>query len=268
MPDPMLFAGCLTVGAVAGVLGGMLGIGGGVVIVPSLLVLFEGLGMTTETGLRVAVATSLASIVATSASAARAQHRRGAVEWPLVLRMAPWLVAGSVVCAPAVELLPARILGLLVGAFFAAVAVVMLSNWSPAPAGRDPRGSTVATVGLGAGAISSAAGIGGGNVLVPTFVWFGIEMPRATGTSSALGVPIALAGTIGWILASRDAPELPPFTVGYVLWPAAIAIAATSVLTAPLGVALAHRVPRLALRRTFGILLLLVSARLVLRALA
>jgi len=261
--DPALLAACAAVGAGAGFLGGLLGIGGGVVIVPALLLLFEMQGMAATVAAPVAVATSLATIIATSVSAARAQIRRGSVDWAIVRSWTPALVLGSVASGPVASRLPEAVLPWFIGAFLFTVALIMLSAWTPAPHRRLPRGAAGFGLGGAAGLVSGLAGIGGGNVIVPTFVYFNVPMRLAAGTSSTLGFPIAVAGTIGFLIAGLGRDDLPPGTLGFVHLPAAGALAVLSFACAPLGVALAHRIPAQRLKRLFGLLLVVVSTRVL-----
>ncbi|MEE4297917.1 MAG: sulfite exporter TauE/SafE family protein [Pseudomonadales bacterium] len=261
--DPLLLAACAAVGAGAGFLGGLLGIGGGVVIVPALLLLFEARGMPASSAAPVAVATSLATIIATSVSAARAQIRRASVDWGIVRAWTPALVLGSAASGPLASLLPGAVLPWFIGLFLFAVALVMLSAWTPAPHRRLPGGAPGFGLGASAGLLSGLAGIGGGNVIVPTFVYFNVPMRMAAGTSSTLGFPIAVAGTIGFLVAGHGRTDLPAGTLGYVHLPAAGALAVLSFAAAPLGVALAHRIPAPRLKRIFGVLLVVVSSRVL-----
>ena len=263
VPDPFLLAACAVIGALAGILGGMLGIGGGVIIVPALLLLFEATGMETTVAAPVAVATSLATIIATSVSAARAQLRRDSVDRAIVRRWTPALVLGGLGSGPLATRLPEPVLPWFIGAFLLSAALVMLSAWTPAPHRRLPAGAAGFGLGASAGLVSGLAGIGGGNVIVPTLVWFNVPMRLAAGTSSTLGFPIAVAGTIGFAVAGLERTDLPPGTLGFVHVPAALALALASFACAPLGVALAHRIAAARLKRVFGLLLLLVSLRLL-----
>jgi uncharacterized membrane protein YfcA len=265
--DPLLLGACAGVGACAGFLGGLLGIGGGVVIVPALLLLFEWQGFAAGTAAPVAVATSLATIIATSVAAARAQIRRGSVDWAIVRAWTPALLVGGLASGPVAQRLPEAALPWFIGLFLLAVSGIMLTAWQPAPHRTLPRGAPGIALGGGAGLLSGLAGIGGGNVIVPTLVFFNVPMRLATGTSSTLGLPIAVAGTIGFVLTGLGRPDLPPGTLGFVHVPAAMAMAVLSFTVAPLGVAFAHRIPAARLKRIFGSLLAVVSARVLWSAL-
>ena len=263
----LFFSSCVAIGAVSGFLGGLLGIGGGVVIVPALIVLFDlgGLFPPFE-ATAVAVATSLSVIVFTSMSAATAQIRAGMVEWHIVRRWAGFLVLGSLGAGILATALPVLLFRGFIGAFLLFVAVVMLTSWKPSPHRNIPGTGLSAMLGTAGGLISGIAGIGGGNVIVPTLVYFNTPVHRATATSSTLGVPIAIAGTLGYVFAGWGrAPE--DWMVGYVYLPAFAAIMLASVIAAPLGVRAAHRVAPLPLRRAFGALLVVVSLRMLYSAL-
>jgi uncharacterized protein len=265
---PVFLGFCVAIGAFSGFVGGLLGIGGGVVIVPALIILLDILGfLPPGVVTAVAVATSLACVLFTSLAAAAAQVRAGMVDWSIARRWAPFLVLGSFLAGWVATALPVPVFRGLIGAFLLFVAMVMLTRWRPA-AHRDPPGSGLSAVlGCGGGLISGIAGIGGGNVIVPTLIYFNIPIHRATATSSALGVPIALAGTLGYVAVGLGL-DLGPGMLGYLYLPGFLAIVAAAVLTAPLGVRAAHRLAAAPLRQAFGGLLVLVSARMLYTAIA
>jgi uncharacterized membrane protein YfcA len=262
--DPIvwLLIACVGVGAVAGFLAGLLGIGGGVVIVPALLLLFD-LAELEGGSARLAVGTSLATIIATSISAARAQIRRGAVDWDIVRAWTPALLAGSLASGPVAAVLPAGTLPWFIGSFLLLVSAIMLTRWRPAPHRVLPGPAGNLALGSTAGLVSGLAGIGGGNVIVPTLVYFNVPMQRAAATSSTLGFPIALFGSLGFVLAGWNEPGLPPGSLGHVWLPAAAVIAVMTFLVAPFGVAAGHRMPAEVLRRIFGIALVLAAGRIL-----
>ena len=264
---------CVVVGAVAGFLGGLLGIGGGVVIVPALILLFDIAGTFTSAPpgsnltTLIAVATSLGSIIFTAAAAARSQIRARMVEWLVVRRWVPALVVGSYLAGFVAAELGVQILRLLIGVFLLFVSAVMLTNWKPAPHRVLPGRTASAVIAGFAGLISGIAGIGGGNVVVPTLVFHNIPVHRATATSSALGFPIALAGALGYVHRGWSVTTLDDGLLGFIYLPALVAIVSATVLFAPLGVRFAHRLPPQPLKRAFGLLLILVSARMIWTAL-
>ena len=268
---------CVLVGAVAGFLGGLLGIGGGVVIVPALILLFDSAG--TFTGVNganaggagagsnlttlIAIATSLGSIIFTAAAAARSQIRARMVEWLVVRRWVPTIILGSYLAGFVAAELGVEILRSLIGVFLLFVSGVMLTNWKPAPHRVLPGRVASAGMAMGAGLISGIAGIGGGNVVVPTLVFHNVPVHRATATSSALGFPIALAGSLGYIHRGWSSTSLDDSLLGYIYLPALAAVVSATVVFAPLGVRAAHRLPAQPLKRVFGVLLILVSTRMI-----
>ncbi len=262
--DQFFFIGsCLGIGILSGFLGGLLGIGGGVVIVPALIILLDLLGFLPPGQVTaVAVATSLSCVLFTSLSAALTQMRAGMVEWAIVRQWAPFLIVGSYLAGWVATALPLPLFRGLIGGFLVFVAFVMLTSWRPSPHRRLPGLVPSALLGGAGGLISGIAGIGGGNVVVPTLVYFNTPLHRATATSSTLGVPIALAGSLGYVTVGWG-QDLGPGMLGYVYLPGFVAIVAAAVLTAPLGVRAAHRIEPLPLRRAFGVLLLLVAARML-----
>jgi len=261
-----LIVACTLLGMVAGLLAGMLGIGGGVVIVPALILILAAQDFPAEFIVITAVATSLATIIFTSISAARAQIRRMAVDWTIARRWAPFVVLGSFFSGFIAARLPAVALEVGIACFLLLVSVVMLSRWVPDPSRRMPGAMGTSGLGLFSGVLSGLAGIGGGNVMVPLMVFFNVPMQRAVATSSFLGLPLALVGTLGYAL-SGWGQSIHAWTVGYVYVPAALLIAFFTVLVAPLGVALSHRIPAPVLKRGFGALLFLVSVRMLINGL-
>ncbi len=254
----------LALGAVAGVLAGMLGIGGGLVLVAALVWLLPTQGVPPGDAVHVALATALASIVLTGLSSARAHHRRGSVLWPT----AAWLVPGMLLGGWLGSLVATRLEGEWLRAFIAVycyLAALQLGlDWPRARAERPdaPVGPAYTAAGGFIGALSALVGIGGGSMTVPLLVWRGVRPVLAVGTSSACGVAIALASAAGFAFHGPVQGSLPAGSWGYVFLPAAIGIAVASVFTAPLGTKIAHGISGLALRRVFAGFLLLVGTSL------
>jgi len=257
---------CSALGIVAGILAGMLGIGGGVVIVPALVLILSAQDFPSELIVITAVATSLCTIIFTSISAARAQIRRKAVDWAIFRLWAPTVVAGSFLSGFIAARLPAIVLEVGIAVFLLVISLIMLSRWVPDPARTMPGKAGTTGLGLFSGVLSGLAGIGGGNVMVPLMVFFNVPMQRAVATSSTLGFPLAVVGTLGYVI-SGWGMELMPWSVGYVYLPAVGLIALFTVLMAPVGVALSHRIPAPTLKRCFGALLFLVAGRMLFNAL-
>lgn len=261
--DPALLLACAATGLAAGILGGMLGIGGGIVIVPALLLLFDARGMDPGLAAPMAVATSLASIVFTSFAAARAQIRRQAVEWEVVRRWTAFLVLGSVTSGQLAVRFPPGALPAFIAGFLVLAAVLMFTNYRP-PAQRTLPGPAAGGVlGYVIGLVSGLAGIGGGNLIVPTLVYCNVVVIRATATASALGVPVAMAGTLGYVWAGWGHAQLPAGSLGFVHLPATAAIVTLSMAGASAGVALGHRLPAIRLRRIFAVVLVAAAARVL-----
>lgn len=254
-------AAYLAVGAAAGLLAGLLGVGGGLVIVAALAWILPAQGVPPAAVMHVALATSLATILATSLSSTRAHLARGSVMWPTVRALVPGLLVGGVLGALLADQLPDRALRYGVAAFcFAAGWQLATRKAVPeGEAGAVPAGAGLVAWGGVIGALSALVGIGGGSMTVPLLVHRGARAVRAVGTSAACGFAIALASAAGYVWGGRDATGLPPGTWGYVHLPAAAAIAVASVLLAPAGAALAHRLRGIVLQRLFAGFLVLMG---------
>jgi uncharacterized membrane protein YfcA len=252
------------VGAIAGILAGLLGIGGGLVIVPMLVYVFARNSIPAELTMHLALATSMASIIFTSVSSFMAHHRRGAVRWDVVKRIVAGILTGTFLGSCFASAMSTDFLKLFFVVFLYFVSIQLFLNKKP-KGGRDlPAKAGMFGVGNGIGVVSSLVGIGGGTLSVPFMLWCNIRVHHAIGTSSAIGLPIAIAGTAGYIVNGWNVATLPPYSVGYVYLPALIGIAAVSVLTAPLGVKLAHSLPVDPLKRIFSLLLFAVATKMLL----
>lgn len=256
----------LALGAVAGVLAGLLGVGGGLVLVAALAWLLPTLGIPKEAAMHAALASSLASIVLTAAASARAHASRGSVLWPTVAWMVPGLLIGGWLGSGVAVRVDDSVLRWIVAGYCFLAAAQLTFGGTRAGAGDGvppPRGMPMTAAGLGIGAVSAVVGIGGGSMTVPLLVWRGVQPVRAVGTSSACGVAIGIASAIGYAL-HAPAGALPQHAIGYVYLPAAIGVAAASVLAAPYGMRLAHRLHGDTLKRVFAAFLALVGTSLVL----
>lgn len=250
------------IGAAAGVLAGLLGIGGGLIVVPALMAVMP---VPREILAHVAIGTSLASIAFTSISSARAHHRRGAVDWPLVMSLGPGLAVGAFAGAAAAHVLRSDHLQAIFGVFLLLVGFQMLLGLKPAAHRGRPGPMSATTVGGIIGLVSGVVGIGGGTMTVPYLAWCNVPIRQAIAVSAACGLPIAIAGAAGFIIFGAGAGL--PSGSGYVYWPAFLGVAVTSVFTSPLGAALAHRLPISTLRKAFALLAMAVAARLLLTSL-
>ncbi|MEY6431103.1 sulfite exporter TauE/SafE family protein [Thioalkalicoccus limnaeus] len=253
----------LATGALAGLLAGLLGVGGGVIMVPVLILVFMSLGLTAHWIPHLAVGTSLATIVGTGLASVWAHQRRGAVRWDLTWRLAPGLVIGAWLGAALAGWLPALWLKRIFAIFLLIVGLRMIWPRSVHSASTLPGPAGLFAAGSGIGALSALVGIGGGTLTVPLLARGGIDLRRAVATASACGLPIALAGATGFMLVGWGRDGLPAASTGFVYWPAVAAMLVASIPTAPLGAHLAHTLPVTLIKRFFGLLLMLVAARLL-----
>ncbi|MFC0679488.1 sulfite exporter TauE/SafE family protein [Lysobacter korlensis] len=255
----------LALGAVAGVLAGLLGVGGGLVLVAALAWLLPSMGVPVEAAMHAALASSLASIVMTAAASARAHARRGSVLWPVVAWMVPGLLLGGWLGSGVAVRIDGEVLRYFVAGYCVIAAAQLTFSRPRAPDGGPgpvPRGPAMTAAGTGIGAVSAIVGIGGGSMTVPLLIWRGVAPVRAVGTSSACGVAIGLASAMGYA-AHAPAGALPEHAIGYVYLPAAIGVALASVLAAPYGTQLAHRLSGPVLKRVFAGFLLAVAIALI-----
>jgi hypothetical protein len=254
----------LGVGAFAGVLAGLLGVGGGVVIVPALVLSFDWLALDGSHLMQLAVGTSLTTIVATSMSSIRAHHRRGAVLWPVVRNIAPGIVLGVILGALIADSVSSEFLRLVIGVFVLISGTNMLLGGTPAAHRALPEGGGLLAAGGVIGTVSALVGIGGGALSVPFLAFCNTEMKKAVATSAAIGLPIAVTGSASFVLTGLNEVDLPAWSTGYLYWPGFAGIALASTLFAPLGARLAHSLPTTTLKRVFAVLLLVVGTRMLL----
>lgn len=255
-----IYLGC---GAIVGILAGLLGVGGGTVIVPILLAVFPYQGVPPQYVQQIALGTSLASIMFTSISSARAHHSRGAVKWNIVRNIAPGIILGTFFGGIIATHLPTMFLKIFFICFLFAISAQMISNYRP-PATRNMPGAWgTATAGGVIGMVSSFVGIGGGSLSVPFMTYCNVPIHTAVGTSAAIGFPIAVAGALGYIVGGWGRPDLPADCFGFVNLYALLGISVASCLTAPLGVKLSHALPTKKLKRFFAIFLIIVGLKML-----
>lgn len=269
MLDPTLIAELLVLGVGTGFLAGLLGIGGGMILVPFITYILSARGVDASLAVKMAIATSMATIIFTSLSSVRAHHKRGTVMWPLVVRLAPGIVLGSAVASlGAFTALKGQGLALVFAAFVGFSALQMLRNTKPSPS-RDLPGP-VGQLGAGGvmGFLSGLVGAGGAFISVPYMTWCNVPMHHAISTAAALGFPIAVANVTGYVISGMSAQGLPAGAVGYIFVPALAVIASASVLIAPLGVRAAHALPVAKLKRIFALLLFCLAAYMLSKGLA
>ncbi|MBI2381730.1 MAG: sulfite exporter TauE/SafE family protein [Gammaproteobacteria bacterium] len=251
-------------GACSGVMAGLLGVGGGLIIVPALVAILPALGVPAEHLMHAAVASSLATILLTSLSSVRAHHGHGAVLWPVFWRLAPGIALGAALGAQLADALPSAGLKQVFGVFALVVAAQMALGLQAKARHALPGTLATTVIGLLMGGISGIVGIGGGSLVVPFLSGCSVPMPKAVGTSSACGLPIAAGGAAGAVLAGWSAQGMPAGSLGYVYAPALVVVGLVSVLTAPLGARWSHRLPVTVLKKVFAGFLALVGAKMLL----
>lgn len=258
-----LVLACLLVGLMAGFLAGLLGVGGGLVIVPALLAVFHLADFATELHQHLALGTSLATIAFTGLASMRAHHAKGAVRWDIVRQMTPGILLGTFVGAQIAGLISTRGLQWIFVIFAVLVAIQMLLDFKPKPSRQLPGTVGLFSAGSLIGLVSSWVGIGGGSLSVPLLCAWNVPVKTAIGSSSALGIPIAIAGAIGYIYSGYGIATLPPYSIGYVHIPSLICIVIASFPMAKLGAAVAHRLPVPTLKKCFATLLLVLAGKML-----
>jgi len=253
----------LLLGGVVGLLAGLFGVGGGIVTVPVLILGLPLVGVPMSHAIHMAVGTSLATIVITSISSIRAHHKRGGVIWPSFWRLTPGILIGAWLGGVIANMMAGPVLQRIFGVFAMLVGLRMLLLNHTDGQIRPVSVFVTGLMGLVIGTVSAMVGIGGGAITVPFLHATGVEMKRAVATSSACGLPIALAGAGSFVVAGWGVEDLPAGSAGFVYWPVALIIVLTSALLAPVGAALAHRLPATRLQRFFALLLMLIGGKLL-----
>ena len=261
MLDPLLIFELATLGLATGFLAGLLGIGGGMLIGPFMTIILSATGIGADLAVKMAIATSMATIMFTSISSVRAHHKRGAVRWDIVKGLAPGIVLGGAIASAGVfALLKGTALAIFFALFVGFSATQMFLDKKPKPSRQMPGTAGQVAAGSLIGFLSGLVGAGGGFISVPFMVAHNISIINAVATSAALGFPIALANTVGYVVSGTSLPGLPPHSLGYVWLPALGVIACCSVLTAPWGAKMAHRLPVAKLKRVFALILYVLAA--------
>lgn len=253
----------VALGLLSGFIAGLLGVGGGLVLVPVLSWIYAREGFPAEYNIHMALGTSLAVIVLTSVSSLRAHHRHGAVRWPAVRRIAPGIVLGTLAGAIAAAWMPDRGLRWFFVAFLFYAATQMLLGFRPNPQRELPGWPGMTLAGSVIGLVSSWVGIGGGTLSVPFLNWCNIRFQEAIGTSAAIGFPIAVSGATGYALSGQVATGMPAASLGFIYLPALAAVALFSITTAPLGARLTHSLPVPRLKKIFAGLLYVLGLRML-----
>ena len=253
----------LAIGVTVGFLAGLLGIGGGMIMVPMLVFVFTAKGFPAEHMMHLSLATSMATIVFTSLSSVRAHHRHQAVDWVVARAMAPGIVAGALAATLAAGFIPTRPLAIFFTGFMFYAAMQMFIEIRPKPSRQLPGAAGLFGAGAGIGALSSVLAAGGAFLSIPFLAWCNLPLKRAIGTAAANGFPIAVAGTVGYVLNGLRIEGLPEGSLGYVYLPALALIVAASMPLAPLGARLAHRLPVKRLRIVFALMLFGLGLRML-----
>lgn len=252
----------ISLGLVAGFFAGLLGIGAGLIMVPVLTELLLHQGMTAHVSLRLALGTSMAAIVTSAALSTRTHHRHDAVLWPVVKAITPGILLGTLAGTLVAREISTRSLALFFVGFMLFVAMQMTFELRPKAARALPPPFNIGLVGLVIGVVSSLAAVGGGALSVPFLVWCSVGVHQAIGTAAAIGFPIALGGTAGYIVNGWGQPDLPSGSLGFVYLPALVGMLMGSLLTTPLGAISAHRLPARTLKRIFAGLALVLAGKM------
>jgi len=254
--------GYVVTGALVGFLAGLLGIGGGMTLVPVLAAMFAAQHLAPDHTVHLALGTGMASVMFTSSASVRTHHRLGGVDWSLVRRMGPAMVTGTLLATALSGWVPQRVLALTFATIVFAGATQILLGRKPTAGRTLPGTPALLAIGLAIGAVCGLVSAGGAFMTVPFMLFCGVTMTTAIGTGAALGVPVAVVGTIGYVFSGRLEPDLPPLALGFVHGPALLGIVAGSMLTAPWGARAAHRMPVATLRRIFAALLYALATKM------
>jgi uncharacterized protein len=263
-PDEWWLAYIL-VGMFSGFIAGLLGIGGGVVIVSVLTMMFDAQGVAHQHILHMALGTSMATIIFTATASVRAHHAHGAVFWPVVRTALPGVLIGTLLGTQLASLASTYALSLFFGLFMLCIAAQMAFSMHAKPGRTLPGRAGIVTAGGVIGCISALVAINGGSLTVSCMTWCNVRIQDAIGTAAALGLPIAIFGTLGYLWNGWGVEGLPEGTIGYVYIPALVCLMLSSSLTAPLGARMTHRLPVLRLRKIFAGLLVVLAAKMLWR---
>ncbi|ADL54352.1 sulfite exporter TauE/SafE family protein [Gallionella capsiferriformans] len=257
----------LLLGATVGLLGGLFGIGGGTVLVPVLLLLFDAQQFPPEHLLHLALGTSMATIIFTALASLYKHHQHRAVDWNVVRTITPGILIGTGLGSLLATSIPTHFVGILFALFVYFAAAQILFDLRPPVSRQLPGKLIIRLFGVFAGTLSSLVSIGGGTVVIPFLLRSNLSIRHAIGTSAAISFPVAIGGTIGYVATGLNASGLPPLSLGYVYLPCLLWTAAASVITAPLGAKAAHRMNIGVLRKLFAVLLLLLATKLLFKVL-
>jgi hypothetical protein len=262
-----LIVAFLLTGVFSGTVAGLLGVGGGMIIVPMVVWILSSQGLGDDNAIKIAVATSLAIIIPTSISSTLAHHRSGALQWDIVKRMLPGILIGTALGGLLVDSLPDMALRIIFAVGCWAIAAKMLFGGNPSPSRTLPQWPGLNTAGAIIGGVSALLGIGGGSLTVPFLHWCNVNMREAVATSAACGLPIAVSGALTLVIAGQDVSSLPDNSIGYLYLPALICISISAVVFAPVGAKLAHTLPLPLLKKCVAVFILAAGINMTLKVL-
>ncbi|GLX79325.1 UPF0721 transmembrane protein [Thalassotalea insulae] len=260
-----VFIACAILGCVAGFLAGLLGIGGGLVIVPAMVYLLPSLGVSGESLMPIAIATSLASIVFTAASATFAHHKNNNIPWDIAKQLMVMIAGGALLGAYVADTLSNELLTYIFAVAVTILASYMLLSIRTVKTKAMPSDGVIKLIGFATGGIASIMGIAGGAILVPVLTYYSMSIRHAIGTATVCGFVVAIFGALGFIITGLDHPNLPSWSLGYIYLPALLGIISTSSLFAPYGVKLAEKLPVRYLKRLFAGFLILVAIKMAIQ---
>ena len=267
--EPLLVIELACLGIATGFLAGLLGIGGGMLMVPFVTIIMSNRGVAPDLAVKMAIATSMATIIFTSISSVWAHHQRGAVRWDIVKRLAPGIVVGSLIGSLGVfALLKGAYLAIFFGLFVGFSATQMFLDKKPEPTRQLPGTSGLLAAGGLIGFLSGLVGAGGAFISVPFMTWCNVAIRHAVATSAALGFPIAVTNVVGYIISGLNMQNLPVGALGYIWLPALAVIGTCSFLIAPLGAKAAHSLPIGKLKRIFASVLYVLAAYMLYKGIA
>ena len=267
--EPLLIVELALLGVATGFLAGLLGIGGGMLMVPFITIIMSNRAVEPDLAVKMAIATSMATIIFTSMSSVWAHHQRGAVRWDIVRRLAPGIVTGSIIGSLGVfALLKGSYLAIFFGLFVSFSATQMFLNKKPKPSRQMPGVAGQFAAGGFIGFLSGLVGAGGAFISVPFMTWCNVAILNAVATSAALGFPIAVANVAGYVISGLSVQNLPMGSFGYIWLPALGIIAVCSFMTAPLGAKAAHSLPIGKLKRIFASILYALAAYMLYKGLS
>jgi len=256
------FAVYLLTGVVVGFMAGLFGVGGGLIVVPVLTTVFAWY-LDTPHIVHLAIGTSLATILVTSLASVKAHHGHGAVRWDLVRQLSGGIFIGGFLGGWGSQFVPSKDLAMVFALLEILIAINFILALQPKPHRTLPGPVGNFFAGLVIGFMASLVGIGGGTLTTPYLVWHNVSLHEAIATSAACSLPVAAAGTLGFLLGGIHASDLPPLATGYIYWPAFLGIVLTSAMTARYGARLAHRLPPRPLKRALGVFLLVLAIKMI-----